>query len=356
MKPVAVRGTEWLLLGALPVLALAFALRAYAGDDRLALDFHHELYRQAEAVLDGREAYDPPDADLSDRANFLWPMAAVLPVVPLAALPPGVADWLATGVVLATLFAALWVLRVRDWRVYGVVLLWPSVIEAVQTANASLPLTLLVAVMWRYRERAALAGLALGYAVALKLFLWPLVVWLALVGRRTAAAVAAVVAAASLLLLLPWTSLADYVRLLRNLGETFEHDAYTPFALLTDIGVPDTAARIVTVALGLALLALAWRRRSLGLAIAAALVLSPIVWRHFFTLLLVPLALSRPRFDVVWLIPIGMWVGDGTLNGAAWQTASVLVLAALTFFLCERSGPERDTVPRSSEPAALVSA
>ena len=215
-------------------------------------------------------------------------MAAVLPVVPLAALPPGVADWLATGVVLASLFAALWVLRVRDWRVYGVVLLWPSVIEAVQTANASLPLTLLVAVMWRYRERAALAGLALGYAVALKLFLWPLVVWLALVGRRTAAAVAALVAAASLLLLLPWTSLADYVRLLRNLGETFEHDAYTPFALLTDIGVPDTAARIVTVALGLALLALAWRRRSLGLAIAAALVLSPIVWRHFFTLLLVP--------------------------------------------------------------------
>jgi Glycosyltransferase family 87 len=356
MKPVAFRGAEWLLLGALPVLALAFALGAYAGDDRLALDFHHELYRQAEAVLDGREAYDPPDADLSDRANFLWPMAAVLPVVPLTALPPGVADWLATAAVLATLFATLWVLRVRDWRIYGVVLLWPSVIEAVQTANASLPLTLLVAVMWRYRERTALAGLALGYAVALKLFLWPLVVWLALVGRRTAAAIAALVATASLLLLLPWTTLADYARLLRNLAETFERDAYTPFALLTDIGVPDTAARMVTVALGLTLLALAWRRRSLGLAIAAALVLSPLVWRHFFTLLLVPLALSRPRFDLVWLIPIGMWVGDGTLNGAPWQTATVLVLATLTFFLCERSRPEHGTVRRSSEPTALASA
>ncbi len=82
-------------------------------------------------------------------------MAAVLPVVPLTALPPSVADWLATAIVLATLVAALWVLDIRDWRVYGVVLLWPSVIEAVQTANASLPLTLLVALMWRYRDRAA---------------------------------------------------------------------------------------------------------------------------------------------------------------------------------------------------------
>ena len=94
------------------------------------------------------------------------------------------------------------------------------------------------------------------------------------------------------------------------------------------------------------MLALAWRRRSLGLAIAAALVLSPIVWRHFFTLLLVPLALSRPRFDVAWLIPIGLWVGDGTLNGAPWQTACVLALVTLTFIVCERSKPERGTVPR----------
>ena len=97
----------------------------------------------------------------------------------------------------------------------------------------------------------------------------------------------------------------------------------------------DGAARAVTVLAGVAVLVLAWHRRSLGLALAAALVLSPIVWRHFFVLLLVPLALSRPRFDAVWLIPIGLWVGDGTFNGAPWQTASVLALVTLTFALCE---------------------
>ena len=101
MTPALRRAVELFLLGAVPVVALALALAAYAGDDRLALDFHHELYRQAEAVADGRDAYESPDADLSDRSNFLWPMAAVLPVVPLTALPPGVADWLATALVIA---------------------------------------------------------------------------------------------------------------------------------------------------------------------------------------------------------------------------------------------------------------
>lgn len=344
MTPALRRALELLLLGAVPLATLALALAAYAGDDRLALDFHHELYRQAEAVVDGRQAIDEPDTDLSDRASFLWPMAAVLPIVPVTAIPPEAADWLATLFVIATLVAALWVLQIRDWRLYGVVLLWPATIEAIQTANASLPLTLLVAVMWRYRTRAGLAGVALGYGVAVKLFLWPLVVWLALVGRIRAATVAAAVAAASLLLLLPFTSIGDYVLLLRNLGETFEHDAYTPFALLADLGVPDGPARAVTTVLGAAVLAVAWRRRSLGLAIAAALVLSPIVWRHFFVLLLVPLALSRPRFDAVWLIPIGLWLGDGTFNGAPWQTAACLLLAATTLVLCERRHARRDLV------------
>jgi alpha-1,2-mannosyltransferase len=339
VTPMIRRAAEITILGALPLVAVVLALAAYAGDDRLALDFHHELYRQAEAVVDGREAYDAPDADLSDRANALWPMAAVLPIVPLTALSPGVADWVATAAVIASLLAALWLLDIRDWRIYGVVLLWPAVIEAIQTANASLPLTMLVALMWRYRGRAALAGLALGYGVAVKLFLWPLVIWLALVGRVRAAVVAAAAAAASLLLLLPFTSIGDYARLLRNLGETFEHDSYTPFALLADAGLPDGLARGVTVALGAGVLALAWRRRSLGLAIAAALVLSPIVWRHFFTLLIVPLAHSYPRFAAAWLIPIGMWVGDGTLNGRPWQTAVVLALAAAVFVACELRRP-----------------
>ena len=345
------RTAELLAFGAIPLIVVVATLSVYSEQGRLALDFHNELYPQAELVRHGQHAFDSPDAYLQDRQNLVWPIAAVLPVVPFTFLGPDAADWVATFVVIGTLFAALFVLDVRDWRVYGVTLLWPSVIDTYQTGNASLPITLLVALMWRYRARAAVAGVALGYAIAVKFFVWPIAVWLFATGKRTAALVAAGVAALSVLLMIPFTDLSDYVDLIQKLRREFEHDVYTPFALLTDLGAPDTAARAVTVALGLVVLALAWRRRSLGLAIAAALVLSPIVWRHFFVLLLVPLALSRPRFDAVWLIPIGLWVGDGTFNGAPWQTASVLGLVALTFALCELRPRPHETHVLSPGPA-----
>jgi hypothetical protein len=347
-KQLLIRSGELLAFAAVPLIVVAATLSVYSDQGRLALDFHNELYPQAELVRHGEHAFDTPDAYLQDRQNLVWPIAAVLPVVPLTYLGPGAADWIAALFTIATLFAALFVLEVRDWRIYGVTLLWPSVIDTYQTANASLPIALLVALMWRFRQRAGVAGIALGYAVAVKFFVWPLAVWLFAIGRRAAAVVAAAIGAASIVLMVPFTDLSDYVDLIQKLRREFEHQVYTPFALLTDVGLPDTPARVVTIVLGLAILALAWRRRSLGLAIAAALVLSPIVWRHFFVLLLVPLALSRPRFDVVWLVPIGLWVGDGTFNGAPWQTACALALVTLTFALCELR-PQ----PRASEARVL---
>ena len=352
MSLVVRRLAEIVLFGAIPVLSLVFALVAYSGDDRLALDFHHELYPQAELVRAGQPAFDTPEAYLNDRANLIWPIAAVLPVVPLTAVGPDAADWIATWFTLATLVAALLVLRVRDWRVYGVVLLWPSVIDAYQTANASLPLVLLVAVAWRWRHRAAVAGLALGFGIAIKFFLWPLLAWLVATRRLVAAGIALATIVGSLLLMVPFTDIGEYVRLLQKLRRTFEPDTYTVFAVLNDLGAPELMSRGATLALGLGLLALAWHRRSLTLAIAAALVLSPIVWRHFFVLLIVPLALARPRLSLLWLLPIGMWVGDGTFNGETWQTAVVLAIAAVTLVACERERQDREPAREpSGEPA-----
>jgi hypothetical protein len=221
------KALEITALGVLPVAALALGLATFAGQDRLALDFHQELYPQAQAVVHGHDAYPAPDADLSDGTNAIWPMAAVLPAVPLTALPADAADWVVSLLVVATLVAALWVFEVRDWRVYGITLLWSPVVDAYQTGNVTLPLVLLVALTWRYRNRVAPAGIALGVALALKFFLWPLLLWLAAVRRTRAAVVAAAVAAASLLLLLPFTSIGDYLRLLRNLSDTFDGLSYT---------------------------------------------------------------------------------------------------------------------------------
>src|SRR4029078_13385344 len=183
-----------------------------------------------------------------------------------------------------------------------------------------------------YVSGRAFAGVALGGALALKFFLWPVVLWLVATGRRGAAVISTAIAVASLAFVVPWIGILDYVRLLRKLGATFDGLSYTPYALLVDLGAPSSVARAVTILLGASLIALAWRRRSLGLAMAGALCLFPLVWRHLFSLLALSLSISRPRFDLVWLVPLGMWVGAGTLNGDTWQTAVVLSVAAATVF------------------------
>lgn len=353
MKTAGLRAAELLAFGALPLIALVIGLSTFWGQDRIALDFHHELYPQAELVARGEDPYPPPDADLSDGTNGIWPIAAVLPVVPLTALSPAAADWVVTAIVLAALVASLWVLGVRDWRAYGVTLLWPPVIDAYQTGNVTLPLVLLVALAWRYRDRPLASGCALGAALALKFFLWPVAIWQLATGRRRAAAVSLALGAASLVLLVPFVDPLDYVRLIRNLSDTFDGLSYTPYALLSDAGLPSELARALTLALAAATLALAWRRRSLGLALGAALAFSPIVWRHFFALLLVPLAISRPRFDAAWLLPLGFWFVPGSYNGTPAQTAFALVLTALVLGVCELRPRARKRRPRDASGVAL---
>src|SRR5690242_13551050 len=86
-------------LGVLPVIGI----KASAQDSSLAFDFHRELYPEAKLVLHGHNPYPPVDADLSDGQNTVWPVAAVLPLVPLTFLSAGAADWVWTGLVLGCL-------------------------------------------------------------------------------------------------------------------------------------------------------------------------------------------------------------------------------------------------------------
>lgn len=351
MRPAWPRAAELLLLGVVPVAALVLALSAYAGDDRLALDFHHEVYRQAEAVVDGRDAYELPDADLSDRSNLVWPMAAVLPVVPLTALPPGGADWLATAAVLASLVGALRLLDVRDWRVYGAFGLWPEVVGEMRVAHLTPVLAVLAALAWRHRDRRLVPGVLVGLAIGIKFFVWPLVAWLAATRRFREAALAAVVAGASVLLVLPFVGLHDYVRALLNLGRAFDQDSYTVFGLFAQAGASDSVARAATLLTGVALLAATWRYRSFTLAIATALVVSPIVWLDYFALAALPLALARPRLSWVWLLPVATWglEGAGIGIGDVGGTVRLLVVFAIVLgvaFAAERERErERDGAP-----------
>jgi hypothetical protein len=144
----------------------------------------------------------------------------------------------------------------------------------------------LVAAAWRYRDTRGLPGLVVGLAVAVKFFVWPVALWLAAVRRTREALLAALVAGASLLLVLPFMGLDDYAHRLSRLGRAFDQDSYTVYGLLVQAGASDALARGATFAVGVALLAGMFRYRSFALAIAAALVLSPIVWQDYIARLL----------------------------------------------------------------------
>ena len=108
--------------------------------------------------------------------------------------------------------------------------------------------------------------------------------------------------------------LGGYPDLLRRLSEIQSQNSYSFVGMASTLGLERDGGEGLTVVLGGALLVscvvLARRgddRRSFTCAVAATLALSPIVWLHYLVLLLVPLAISRPRFSAMWLLPILLW-------------------------------------------------
>jgi hypothetical protein len=87
---------------------------------------------------------------------------------------------------------------------------------------------------------------------------------------------------------------------------------------------------------------------TLTLCLAAALAASPIVWVHYFLLLLVPLALTRPTLSPLWLVPFGYaplgesaWpAGDARKLGLA-LVATLLLLGGALLQVLREPHPRR---------------
>jgi hypothetical protein len=327
--------TEFGLFVAVPAVFTVVAIAIFRSIHQFAGDFHKEFWPAGLHILNGQSPYLLNHAQVANGVAFPYPALTGLFMAPFALLSRSVSEVLFTVICFGALFAILRVLNVRDWRLYGLVLLWAPVLNAWQSANLTLLLALGIALMWRYRDRPAVAGLCVALAISLKPFVWPAGVWLLATRRWRAAAFAVIYGAVVNAIawgVLGFSQIGRYLRDASTVSGVFFRHAYTPIALVLHIGASTSVADAVGVALAaMALVACVWiglRGRDLGaltLAVVLMWLASPVLWMHYFALVLVPLAIARPRLQPVWALPI-LLIACGSRSTQAWQIVFVLVV------------------------------
>jgi Glycosyltransferase family 87 len=288
----------------------------------------HTLWAAGHNVVTGHSVYP-----------FVYPAPAAIIMVPFGLLPFKVAVVAFSLVLIGAAFLTLRLLGVRDWRCYGAALGSLPGVSAVTLGAFSWGLALTAAAAWRYRDRRYVAAIAIMGALVTKIFLWPLVIWLLATRRaRTAAntVVLSIVTVIGCWAMIGFDGFRQYPSNISHVGKLEEARSYSPFSLLRTLGMTSGNARLALVWLALAafgaIVAAARTddgdRRAFVLAIAACLVLSPIVWVHYLVLLFVVIALYRPRLSAAWLIPLVYWLLPG--QDSHGSTKVILVAYAMT--------------------------
>jgi hypothetical protein len=138
--------------------------------------------------------------------------------------------------------------------------------------------------------------------------------------------------------------LRDYPALVERLTEAHAERSYSLVGVASALGLDPDVGRVLLFVLGGALLVACVtlgragdERRSFTCAVCAALVLTPILWQHHLVVLVAPLALARPRFSLVWLLPAALWLSPRGGNGDGPEAVlPLLVVGALLWALLAR--------------------
>jgi alpha-1,2-mannosyltransferase len=317
-----------------PVLVIGLIVTRYAAGKHLGFDYN-PLWEASRHVFHGTSPYPPPHAwALRDEQQFVYPPIAAVLAAPLAVFPFGVAAVLLAAIELLATGLTLRVLSVRDWRCYGIALLWYPVLQNLLIGSITSLLALGLAVAWRFRGDERMTTPVAAAAIAAKVFLWPLLFWLAATRRGLAAARALGLAVAVVALswaLIGFAGLTSYPRLLDQLSRLEQWKSYSVVSLGGVLGFSSGEARAFAIAAGatalLCVIAVGRRhmqdpdadRHAFILAIAAAFLLSPIIWTHYLALLLVPIAITRRTLTPLWFVPLAMWATPGQSDGQAWR-------------------------------------
>ena len=218
-----------------------------------------------------------------------------------------------------------------------------------------------VAGAWALRDRAWRSGALVGLMVATRLFPWPLIVWLLLTRRLRAAAVAA--ASSVVFSFLGWMaisfrSLEEFPAVTRSNAAEFVDDGQSVGSIVANLGGSARVIGLVLLLVAAIALGAAVHDRSDDLAcftwaIAAALFASPIVWGHYYALLLVPLAVSSPRLSRAWLLP---YITAPQLTSTAQASGRVLDALTGVLFTCATAmyTRRRKTAPAQARQWAMT--
>jgi alpha-1,2-mannosyltransferase len=351
-----------LLTAALVFVAVVWTLGLVGmsiAEGLLGWDVRFAYLPAADAVLDGRSPYPAlDDPILLDQKGYVYPPQLLYAVLPLTPLPDAVVGALVAACLIALVVLTLRILGVTDLRCYAAAFLWMPTMSGVLLANVSIPLAFAAAVIWRYRDEVWPPAVALGLTVSSKLLFWPLFVWTVVTGRLRATAWAIAIGVG--VTLAAWAAigfdgLTGYPDLLRRLSEIQSENSYSFVGIAHTLGLPGWAGQAMMLVSGGALVVFCVvfaRRgddfRSFTSALGASLALSPIVWLHYLVVLLVPMAIARPRFSAVWLLPVLLWTSPKPGYAEGIQTFFPAIAAAiLLVLLLARPRPAR-VVPESA--------
>jgi alpha-1,2-mannosyltransferase len=238
---------------------------------------------------------------------YLYSPALALVLVPLTWLNPTTATIAWLMVRLGILVAACLLMPVPRWvrlATLGIALVSGQFLSDLNLGNVSLIVTFLAVVAWRSLDE-PLSGLSIAASIALRPTMG--VIWLWWIARRQWRAVAwtlgglggIFVASLPFIGADPWI---QYVAVLRNLSDVMGVERNIDLGSTgLQLGLSDQAsfALLLTgyvLAIGAILLSLR-RDREIGFAVTlmATLLLSPLLWNHYLTNLIVPGALLAAR-------------------------------------------------------------
>ncbi|MGN6814850.1 MAG: glycosyltransferase family 87 protein, partial [Solirubrobacterales bacterium] len=253
------RAAEKLLLGFLPpALLIVLVAARYLVGRHLGFDYR-PLWEASHDLFHGASPYPAVHAAaLHNEQQFVYPPVAAVLAAPLAVFPFGVAAALFAAIEVAATVLTLRLLAVRDWRCYGVTFLWYPVLQNFLLGSITSLLALGLAVGWRYRDSRRISVFVSAALIAAKVFLWPLLFWLAATRRWRTALCALGLALGAVGLswaLVGFGGLTSYPRLLDELSRLESWKSYSAVALGLVLGLSTGEARALAIIAGAAVIA-----------------------------------------------------------------------------------------------------